>query len=74
MQINPNKGFIEQLKKYAQEEGLKCDFMGEEVPVIRERSRSRQNRILSASLDLKENQNYLLTKPHCLNDRKGKNN
>lgn len=73
MQINPNKGFIEQLKKYAQEEGLKCDFMGVEVPEIKERSRSRQSRILSASLDLKENQNYLLSKPHGFNDKKVKN-
>jgi hypothetical protein len=41
IQINPNRGFIEQLKKYAQQEGLKCNFEYEEVPNIRERSCSR---------------------------------
>lgn len=41
MQINPNKGFIEQLKKYALQEGLTCNFDYEEVPVPRERSFSK---------------------------------
>lgn len=52
-QINPNKGFIEQLKKYAQEEGLKCDFDGSQVPYLGKRSVSHQKhqRVLSGSSD-----------------------
>jgi hypothetical protein len=38
IQINPNKGFIEQLKKYAEQEGLKCNFDYEEVPTPKDRS------------------------------------
>jgi hypothetical protein len=47
MQINPNKGFMEQLKKYAAAEGIKCEMSRDYLEVLRGRSASRSKRGVS---------------------------
>ena len=45
IKINPNPGFIEQLKKYAKAEGIKCDMRGDYLQVLRGNSMSRGKRM-----------------------------
>lgn len=58
IKINPNKGFIEQLKKYAEQEGLKCNFDYEEVPSPKERSPAKRKISYSKSKDKIKKQLY----------------
>jgi hypothetical protein len=52
-QINPNPGFIQQLKKYCEHQGIKCDFQGNYVPHVRENSNSKQIHSYSAKKDVR---------------------
>jgi hypothetical protein len=42
--INPNPGFLQQLQKYSESLGIKCDFHEKKVPALRDSSASRQVR------------------------------